>query len=70
MKPTLVALCALFYLPAASGHNACGKDDCAKVKRQIRTLESKMRSGYSARQGERWAAKLRELKRKRAKSCR
>ncbi len=70
MKTTLVALCALLYLPAASGHNTDPKADCAKIKQQIRKLESKMRSGYSARQGNRWSEKLRELRRKRAKTCR
>lgn len=70
MKPVVIGLCALLCASTASGHDACRKDSCAKVKQQIRNLESKMRSGYSARQGERWSAKLRELRRKRAKTCR
>ena len=46
------------------------KAACAKVKEQIKTVESKMRSGYSRAQGEKYEAKLRELRAERRHLCR
>ena len=59
----------LVHTPAEA-HNKCDKAMCAEVKEKIRTIESKLRSGYSRAQGERYEAKLRELKAKRYKLCR
>ena len=63
----LVLLCAASY---AIAHDNCDRADCAKIKQAIREIESKMRSGYSRDQGEKYAAKLRKLKATRAKVCR
>ena len=52
---------------------AVGKVDkvaCAEVKEKIRTIESRMRAGYTRAQGERYEERLRELKAKRYKLCR
>ena len=46
------------------------KDACEQVKKRIRVIESRMREGYSAAQGIRYEARLRELKEKRYKLCR
>lgn len=43
--------------------------ECAKIERQIRDIQAKMRRGYSARQGEKLNATLRELRARRAKVC-
>ena len=43
---------------------------CKKVKQQIRSIQAKMRNGYSAAQGIRYDERLRELKEKRYKLCR
>ena len=60
----------LLELAPAEAHNKCDKAMCAEVKEKIRTIESKMRSGYTRAQGERYESKLRELKTKRYKLCR
>jgi hypothetical protein len=46
------------------------KDACAEAKQKIRTIQSRMRSGYNAVQGERMQAELRRLRAIRAKICR
>ena len=43
---------------------------CEKVKQKIRSIQSKMRNGYSAAQGIRLEDRLRELKEKRYQLCR
>ena len=55
-------------VPAHAGNKY--KAACEQVKKKIRVIESKMRGGYSASQGIRYEAKLRELKEKRYKLCR
>jgi hypothetical protein len=71
MKPLtwIVIILALCQTPAYS-HNDCAKAACAEVKAKISNIESKMRSGYTRAQGERYEDKLRVLKAKRAKLCR
>jgi uncharacterized membrane protein (DUF106 family) len=46
------------------------REECEKVKQQIRALEAKMRNGYSAAQGIRYDERMRKLKDKRYKVCR
>lgn len=46
------------------------KAACEKVKQQIRSIQSKMRNGYSAAQGIRFDDRLRVLKKKRYQLCR
>jgi hypothetical protein len=62
----------LLFLLAGAPILAQSNDEaaCEKVKQQIRDIESKMRSGYSAAQGIRYDEKLRQLKGKRSKLCR
>lgn len=55
---------------SAGAHNSSKKAECAEVKAKIRTIESKMRAGYSRAQGQIYEDRLRELKAKRYKLCR
>ncbi len=69
---TLVWTLALTLMLTISA-DASPKTDaaaCAEVKEKIRTIESRMRAGYTRAQGERYNEKLRALKAKRAKLCR
>lgn len=66
-RSLLVVLLAIMQ-PAAA-HSSC-KAECTKVKEQIRTIEARMRGGYTRAQGDRFEARLRELKARRHKLCR
>ena len=63
-------LIVLLAQPGAAAGNKRDQAACAEVKEKIRTIESRMRSGYTRAQGERYEEKLRELKAKRYKLCR
>ncbi len=71
MKQLAILLCLAVLLPA-TGHakSECEKLACAAVKEKIRTIEAEMRAGYTRAQGERYEARLRELKAKRYRLCR
>ena len=71
MQPAawMLLLVTLTQLPAIAGSKV-DKAACEKVKQQIRVIESRMRDGYSAAQGIRYEARLRELRDKRYKLCR
>jgi len=71
MKPAawMLMLIVLILVPVHAGDTS-DKDACEQVKKKIRVIESRMRDGYSAAQGIRYEAKLRELKEKRYKLCR
>jgi hypothetical protein len=62
-------LVVLAQVPAYADRKS-DKAACEKAKQQIRVIESRMRDGYSAAQGIRYDAKLRQLKDKRYKLCR
>ncbi len=66
----LLLLIAVATPFAAEAKSECEKIACASVKEKIRTIEARMRSGYTRAQGERFDAKLRELKEKRYRLCR
>jgi len=55
---------------SAHSKDDCAKAACADVKTKISNIESKMRSGYTRAQGERYEEKLRVLKARRSKLCR
>jgi len=71
MKSTawMLMLIVLILVPVHAGDTS-DKDACEQVKKKIRVIESRMRDGYSAAQGIRYEARLRELKEKRYKLCR
>lgn len=64
------ALVLLFLAPLADAKPDCNKLACEEIKQQIREIESRMRTGYSRAQGEKFEAQLRKLKRKRSSLCR
>ena len=65
----LLPLLLLATQPPVHAHDRCGKAECAEIKQKIRTIEAKMRSGYTRAQGERYESRLRELREKRRKAC-
>lgn len=65
----LLPLLVLATQPTVYAHDTCGKAECAEIKQKIRTIEAKMRSGYTRAQGERYESRLRELRAKRHKAC-
>lgn len=44
--------------------------ECARLTERIERLQSKLRSGHSARRGRRWRAEMRKLELKRFRRCR
>jgi hypothetical protein len=66
----LVLLLLLVAHSPATAHNSRSKSECTVVKEKIRTIQSKMRSGYTRAQGERYEEQLRQLRAKRFKICR
>jgi len=65
----IVALACLLAPVAGAARSNCDKLACSEVKEEIREIEARMRSGYTRAQGEKYEAKLRELKRKRKMIC-
>jgi len=62
-------LLGVLCIATADASTKSEKAACAKVKQQIRTIEAKMRSGYTRAQGEKYEAKLRELRAERYHLC-
>ena len=65
-----IALAVLCSGPPVLAASKCDKQACNKVKADIREVEEKMRSGYTASQGNRYEARLRKLRDKRRRICR
>ncbi len=70
MKAMLAMLTAVLVSMPAAAHDYCPKAECEKVKQQIRTVEARMRQGYTRAQGERLSRRLRELRAQRSQRCR
>ncbi len=66
---TVITLCLLFIRPVSS-HEYCSKAECEKTKQKIEKIHSKMRQGYTRKQGEKMKADLRMLRAIRSKQCR
>jgi len=62
----------LAFLCAATANAGSRQEEaaCAEVKEKIRTIQSKMRAGYTRAQGEKYEQQLRELRARRYKLCR
>lgn len=67
---TLTVLLAFSSINVAAAHPHKAQAECAKVRQQIRRVQARLRAGYTARAGVRLEARLRELKKKRARVCR
>ncbi len=66
---------ALLSAPASPAHKTQDQRQndrmkCERTKQKIRRVQSRMRQGYNARQGEKMQQQLRELREQRAKVCR
>ncbi len=66
---TIIVFCLLF-MPGVSAHEYCSKAECEETKQKIRKIQSKMRQGYTRKQGEKMEADLRKLRAIRFKKCR
>lgn len=71
MKTAVISLILPILLTTAvSAKSDCDKLACDAVKEKIRTIEAKMRAGYTRAQGERYEARLSKLKAQRYRLCR
>ncbi len=70
MRLLLIVAIGLLSTPAAMAHDYCPKAECEETKQKIRQIQSKMRQGYTRRQGEKMEADLRKLRSIRSKKCR
>ena len=72
MNKFICAIAIMFICsgPHATAASKCNKEECQKVKADIREIQAKMRSGYTAAQGNRYEARLRKLRDKRSRICR
>ena len=67
----LTAIMLAFLLAnGAAAHDERDKEKCTAIKAKIKTIQSKMRAGYTRAQGERMEAQLRKLKQQRRLKCR
>jgi hypothetical protein len=46
------------------------KKQCDALDKQMKTIQSRLRQGYSARQGRKYKARMRELQLRRFRRCR
>lgn len=70
MRTLLALLGTLLLIGVSPAHEHCPKAECERTKQKIRKIQSKMRMGYTRRQGERLEAELRRLRAVRSKTCR
>ena len=70
MQKVIVIAAIVLFAPGASAHDYCAKAECEETKQKIRHIQSKMRQGYTRKQGEKMEADLRKLRAVRSKKCR
>ena len=70
MRLMFVIAIAVLLATTVPAHEYCPKADCEKTRQKIRQIQSKMRQGYTARQGEKMEADLRKYRALRSKQCR
>jgi len=70
MHKTTILISMFLLAPGVSAHESCAKAECEETKQKIRKIQSKMRSGYTRKQGEKMEADLRKLRAIRSKKCR
>ena len=69
----LLAAIFIYALNAAAAHASTDDDretECVETKAKIRKIESRMRQGYTAKQGVRMEDELRRLRERRKRLCR
>lgn len=70
MRLLSVVVVTMLYATVASAHEYCPKAECEETKQKIRQIQSKMRQGYTSKQGEKLQADLRKYRAIRSKKCR
>jgi len=70
MRILIVVALSLLLAPGVSAHEYCSKAECEETKQKIRKIQSRMRQGYTRKQGEKMEENLRELRAVRSKKCR
>jgi len=70
MRIAIVITAFILFAPDVPAHESCAKAECEETKQKIRQIQSKMRSGYTRKQGEKMEADLRKLRAMRSKKCR
>ena len=70
MRIMMILLACWLLVADASAHVYCPKAECEEIKQRIGKIQSKMRLGYTRRQGEQLEAELRRLRAIRSKKCR
>ena len=70
MRILIIVVLTLLFMPTSSAHEYCPKAKCEKTKQRIQQIQSKMRQGYTRRQGEKMEEELRKLRAIRSKQCR
>ena len=70
MRSTILLVAFLLTAPALPAQGVGKEAECEKIKLRIKAIRSKMRSGYSASEGERLKEEHRRLRARRSKVCR
>ncbi len=70
MRGLIVITICLLIIRSVSAHEYCSKAECEKTRQKIEQIHSKMRQGYTRKQGEKMEADLRKLTAIRSKQCR
>jgi hypothetical protein len=70
MRILIVVGLSFLLMPDLSAHEYCPKAACEETKQKIHKIRSKMRQGYTRKQGEKMEADLRRLRAVRSKQCR
>lgn len=68
-RAVLLAACLMTTRLAASNHRL-SKARCEKLRQAEQRLQSRLRAGYTAKQGRRYRQRLRELQKKKFRRCR
>lgn len=70
IKLSLIVMLIASLLLQGAEQASADTVSCQRIKADIRRLQSRLRAAHSARQSALWSARLRELRRKRARACR
>lgn len=70
MRIAIVVIALVLFAPDVPAHESCAQAECEETRQKIRLIQSKMRSGYTRKQGEKMESDLRKLRAIRSKKCR
>ena len=70
MQNAIIITIFILLATDVPAHESCAKAECEETKQKIRQIQSKMRSGYTRKQGEKMETDLRKLRAIRSKKCR